>query len=159
MQNREQRGFTLIELMIVVAIIGILAAVAMPAYQDYTARARVTEGLGLSVSAKTVVTENAASGTALDLGFPVFNATRSVSAITIDATNGEIAIDYKTVVAPAGSNRLVLAPRVGTATGGPLVSGTPAESQIVWNCLAQGAIGRAGTKGTLPAKLAPAECR
>ena len=48
-----QKGFTLIELMIVVAIIGILAAVALPAYQDYTVRAKVTEGLSLASSAKT----------------------------------------------------------------------------------------------------------
>ncbi|MEQ8663461.1 MAG: pilin [Gammaproteobacteria bacterium] len=53
----KQQGFTLIELMIVVAIIGILAAVAIPAYQDYTVRARVTEGLSLASGAKTSVSE------------------------------------------------------------------------------------------------------
>ena len=55
--KKVQQGFTLIELMIVVAIIGILAAVAIPAYQDYTKRAHVTEGLSLASAAKTSVTE------------------------------------------------------------------------------------------------------
>lgn len=61
--KKTQNGFTLIELMIVVAIIGILAAVALPAYQDYTARSRVTEGLALASEAKAVVQDNASAGT------------------------------------------------------------------------------------------------
>ena len=63
--NAIQKGFTLIELMIVVAIIGILAAIALPAYQDYTIRSKVTEGLSLAAAAKLAVAETYASNGAL----------------------------------------------------------------------------------------------
>ncbi|HFC6395471.1 TPA: prepilin-type N-terminal cleavage/methylation domain-containing protein, partial [Neisseria bacilliformis] len=62
-----QKGFTLIELMIVVAIIGILAAIALPAYQDYTVRSRITEGLNLAESAKTMLGTDATSVNDLDI--------------------------------------------------------------------------------------------
>ncbi len=72
---RNQKGFTLIELMIVVAIIGILAAVALPAYQDYTVRSRITEGLGLAATAKAqIATDGVASANDLNRVIEAWNA-------------------------------------------------------------------------------------
>ncbi|MBZ0069245.1 MAG: pilin [Thiobacillus sp.] len=155
--RKVQQGFTLIELMIVVAIIGILAAVAIPAYQDYTVRAKVTEGLSLASGIKATIAENAANGIALNNNTPgvgaapAFTATRNVSNM-VAAANGEITITYP---ASAGGGTLVLAPRDG-ANG--LVAGTLPTNPITWNCNAVGST-LAGTAGTLLAKYAPAECR
>lgn len=143
--------------MIVVAIIGILAAVAIPAYQDYTIRAKVTEGLSLASSAKTAVTENASNGAAYDKGWTAPSATPNVAAITVTNTNGVIEISYDTPVAASGSNTLVLEPFTG-APGSEVVlpdstsAYTPPADAVQWKCLA-------ATAGTLPAKLAPSNCR
>jgi type IV pilus assembly protein PilA len=141
--RKVQQGFTLIELMIVVAIIGILAAVAIPAYQDYTVRARVTEGLSLASAAKATVAENAASGSALDAGWNAPSATDNVTSVALDAATGEITVTYE---AKAGGGTITLVP---TAGGAALASGTIPNDAIAWDC----------TGGTLDAKYRPSNCR
>jgi type IV pilus assembly protein PilA len=163
MMKTVQKGFTLIELMIVVAIIGILAAVALPAYQDYTVRAKVTEGIALASSAKVAVAENAANGKPYGAGFTAPGATNNVNLVTIDQAAGFITITYQPGVAAGGT--LVLNPIDGAKTTGAAFSaGTatttniPTAGSVSWNCRAAGSTG-VGVAGTVLAKYVPAECR
>lgn len=158
MKRSIQKGFTLIELMIVVAIIGILAAVALPAYQDYTVRAKVTEGLSLAASAKTAVVDNAANGAAFASGWVAPVATVNVSSVDIATTGGAVTISYTPKVAAAGSNTLILTPLAG---GAVLVAGVPpAAGSITWICMsASSAAVTNATAGTILSKYVPSVCR
>jgi len=163
MKRSMQKGFTLIELMIVVAIIGILAAVALPAYQDYTTRAKVTEGVSLAGGAKLAVAENAQNGQPFASGWIVGGAapvvglntngtaalplSKNVDSISIDGGNGQIIVTFNAALNGTGAtaatvSTLAISPgaRIAAGTGSPLVlTGTATTSvvpatAIVWAC-------------------------
>ncbi len=139
MRKQLQKGFTLIELMIVVAIIGILAAVALPAYQDYTTRAKVSELLTMAAPAKLAVAETSSSMgglagvTVANSGYVFPGATKYVSGITITPATGVVTV-ASTV--PNAAGNIVLTP---TDVG---------SGQLTWACTT-----------TITPKYVPSECR
>jgi type IV pilus assembly protein PilA len=170
-----EKGFTLIELMIVVAIIGILAAIAIPAYQDYTLRSKVTEGLNLAASGKTAVSEgyqaNGINGVnAVSVAWTAgWTASKYVGNITINPANGQIQIIYAANTPALNGLTLNLTPqiRVGGAYALLSANGGGNAGNIDWACQSvsnttattRAPVMLAPTAGTLPARYAPTECK
>ena len=175
-----QKGFTLIELMIVVAIIGILAAIALPAYQDYTIRTRVIEGVSLAGSAKTavaseaVITFNDLLVTADSWNAQATNkgeTSKYVDTVLINNATGVITVTFKpnTVGVAAAENTLLLSPfiRVNATTIEPLATALTNGNNgtVDWACTSRTRLTAtahdmaAAALGTLQPKFAPAGCR
>ena len=166
--TKLQKGFTLIELMIVVAIIGILAAIAIPAYQDYTIRAQVSEGMNLAAAAKAAVAESflnrgSAPANRVQAGMSdTATDTRGKYVSSVDVANGVITITY----GGTEVNRAILNETLGLT---PYVT---ADNSVAWRCGAAVAPGgltntmsnvtyAPGTLGSTAAmnKYLPAACR
>lgn len=141
-----QKGFTLIELMIVVAIIGILAAVALPAYQDYTIRAKMSEVIGMAAAAKTSVSEYYVS-----MGkMPADSTAAGINMSTLQSTYVKgVAFASNNTVASVAFTVTGLLP----ASGKLVFEGTGSANGVAWTCDNTSA----GT--TIVAKYLPANCR
>jgi type IV pilus assembly protein PilA len=150
----SQQGFTLIELMIVVAIVGILASVAIPAYSDYTVRAEVTEAIAAAGAAKTSVADYYYANDAL----PTSNSEAGLGVSTSYSSDliSEINVaDNSTTGIDPGTIEIIFADASGSITQGDKLVFIPdvSNNSLAWTCSVDSAT------PSLPAKYAPANCR
>jgi type IV pilus assembly protein PilA len=145
MKKQYQKGFTLIELMIVVAIIGILAAIAIPAYNDYTIRAKVTEGITAMAAAKTAVGEFYVSNGSMPANITAAGFSQTINSKYVRT------IAYTRDSVSAATLTVVIAATVQAALAGQDVDlrASGSTSRVDWDC----------RPGSLAAKYTPAECR
>ncbi len=146
--KKMQQGFTLIELMIVVAIIGILAAIAIPAYQDYTIRAKITEALTLASSAKTSVSEYYISLGSMPLDE---NAAGIDATGTVYATPVVQQMNYAQTSTSVGVITIAINDIGGATSAGDTftMTGSGTNAGVTWLCAA----------GSIDTKYLPASCR